>query len=284
MSLASALLKRLFVSQALSIPWNAVRFGRKRDPQHGKPYALLPNGQPAPLEFNISHQAGLVALVGCKTKEIELGVDIVCVNERNDYRVIDTDGFEGWVNIYEDIFSQEESADMKFKADGFQLLDGTEVKPEYLAIDDWACSRRNQQLTATLPSGEKRTFSSDLLIDAKLRRFYTFWCYKEAYIKLDGEALLASWLKELEFRNVRAPRQGTVARCSTAGCWGERVGDAEVWFKNKRLEDVRIEIQAFEDEYMVSVAAKPSDLLPVVLTGFETLHLENDIMDHARMN
>jgi len=217
MSLASALLKRLFISKALNISWKDVRFGRKRDPKHGKPCALLPNGMPAPIEFNISHQAGLVALVGCKTAAVELGVDIVCANERNDYRVIDTDGFDAWVDIYESIFSQEESWDMKFNIDAFQLLDGTEVRPEQLARDDWSCGRRNQELTATLASGEKRTFSSDLPIDAKLRRFYTFWCYKEAYIKLDGEALLAEWIKECEFRGVKAPKQGTVARCSTEG-------------------------------------------------------------------
>jgi 4'-phosphopantetheinyl transferase len=282
MSLASALLKRLFISKALNIPWEDVRFGRKRDPKHGKPCALLPDGTPAPIEFNVSHQAGLVALVGCKTDEIELGVDIVCVNERNDFRVIDKDGFDGWVDMYEGIFSQEESWDMKYNADVFKLFDGTEVQPEELGQDDRCCCRKNRELTATLASGEKRLFSSDLLIDAKLRRFYTFWCYKEAYIKLDGEALLAEWIKELQFRNVRAPRPGTVARCSTLGSWGERVGDAEVWLKKKRLEDVRMEIQAFEEDYMLSAAARPRELLPDALTGFQALHMENDIMDYAR--
>jgi len=60
------------------------------------------------------------------------------------------------------------------------------------------------------------------------------------------------------------------------------VSDAEVWLKKQRLEDVRIEIRAFEENYMLSVAARPKELLPEVLTGFETLHLENDIMDYAR--
>ena len=83
MSLASALLKRLFVHHALGIPWKDIKFGRKRDPKHGKPVALLPLPQhgPASVEFNISHQAGLVALVGCRTDELnaELGVDIIKV-------------------------------------------------------------------------------------------------------------------------------------------------------------------------------------------------------------
>jgi 4'-phosphopantetheinyl transferase len=91
MSLGSALLKRLFVHQTLDVPWKDIKFGRKRDPKHGKPCALLapttphPSPLPAPIEFNVSHQAGLVALVGCKADilDAELGVDIVCVNERN---------------------------------------------------------------------------------------------------------------------------------------------------------------------------------------------------------
>ncbi|PSN72174.1 4'-phosphopantetheinyl transferase, partial [Corynespora cassiicola Philippines] len=281
MSLASALLKRLFVSKTLGIPWKDVRYSRRRDPQHGKPCALLPDGKPAPIEFNVSHQAGLVALVGCRTDQVELGVDIVCVNERNDYRLIDQEGFDGWVDVYQEIFSQEESWDMKYNVDPFKLLDGTEVTSEMLGRDDRCCVR-DKVLTATLPDGSKRKFSSDLLIDAKLRRFYTYWCFKEAYIKLDGEALLAKWIKELEFKGVRAPTPGTVARCSTHGTWGEKVSDTEVWLKQKRLEDVRIEIQSFEEDFMISVAAKPSQLLPESLTGFTSLHLDSEVMDFAR--
>ncbi len=42
-------------------------------------------------------------------------------------------------------------------------------------------------------------------VQAKLRRFYTYWSLKEAYIKMVGEGLLASWLLELEFEDVVAP-------------------------------------------------------------------------------
>lgn len=318
MSLASALLKRLFVHKTLGIPWKDITFGRKRDPKHGKPCALLPptspesSPMPAPIEFNISHQAGLVALVGCKSDELdaELGVDIVCVNERNDFRIIDDEGFDGWVEMYSELFSQEESFDMKYNADAFPLLDGTMVQPSMLqARRHDRCTRRHQPLRVSLPSGEERKFDSDLLIDAKLRRFYTFWCFKEAYIKLDGEALLAKWIPRLEFKNVRAPRPGTVARCSTHGTWGERMGDAEVWFtkstgndgpvgvaelslksgESRRLDDTRVEIQAFEENFMIGVAAKMRSShsqgggqLPEVLTRFTSLHLEEDVMAIVR--
>jgi 4'-phosphopantetheinyl transferase len=287
MSLASALLKRLFLVKTLGIPWQDVRFSRKRDPKHGKPCALLLDGTPAPVEFNVSHQAGLVAIVGCKCEQggaksdVELGVDIVCVNERNDYRLIDQDGFDGWIDVYQEIYSDEESWDMKYNVDPFPLLDGTMVTSDMLGRYD-RCCRRDQNLVATLPAGEQRRFSSDLLIDAKLRRFYTYWCYKEAYIKMDGEALLANWIRELEFKSVRAPKPGTMARCSTHGTWGERVGDVEVWFKRRKLNDTRMEIQAFEENFMISVAAKTDKALPDALTGFTSLHLEHDIMDFVR--
>ncbi|KAF2205939.1 4'-phosphopantetheinyl transferase [Delitschia confertaspora ATCC 74209] len=284
MALASALLKRLFVLKTLGIPWHTIQFGRKRDPKYGKPCALLPDGSIAPIEFNVSHQAGLVALVGCSTADIELGVDIVCVNERNDYRLIDQEGFDGWVDVYQEIFSPEESWDMKYNTDPFKLLDGTVVSHDELGRND-RCCLRNQELVATLKSGEKRKFSSDLLVGAKLRRFYTFWCYKEAYIKLDGEALLAKWIKELEFKNVRAPTPGTPARCSTHGVWGERVTDVEVWLHGKRVHDLEMEIVAFEEDFMLGIAAKSENATQINrLPGFELLHLEEDILGPASVS
>jgi 4'-phosphopantetheinyl transferase len=291
MSLASALLKRLFVHKTLGIPWKDITFGRKRNPKHGKPCALLPpplHG-PAPCEFNVSHQAGLVALVGCKTEELdaELGVDIVCVNERNEGKMIEEEGFEAWIDMYAEIFSHEETFDMKYNVSPFPLLDGTIVTSEMLGRHDRCCSK-GEELSVTLPDSSVRKFSSDLLIDAKLRRFYTFWCYKEAYIKLDGEALLAAWIPELEFKHVRAPIPGTPARCSTHGVWGERVSDAEVWFKHVHMSGCRVEIQAFEEDFMIGVTAKERTWgsgdagLPEVLTDFRGLHLEEDVMRVAR--
>lgn len=291
MSLASALLKRLFVHTTLGIPWKHITFGRKRNPKHGKPCALLPpplHG-PAPCEFNVSHQAGLVALVGCKTEELdaELGVDIVCVNERNEGKMIDDEGFEAWVDMYSEIFSHEETFDIKYNISPFPLLDGTIVTPEMVGRHDRCCSK-DMELSIILPDGSKRNFSSDLLINAKLRRFYTFWCYKEAYIKMDGEALLATWIPELEFKHVRAPVPGTPLRCSTHGVWGERVSDAEAWLKHTQLNQCRVEIQAFEENFMIGVAARErrwdseGAKLPPVLTEFRGLHVEEDVMQVAR--
>jgi len=287
MSLASALLKRLFVSRALGIPWSQVKIARKGDPTHGKPSALLPDGSFAPIDFNVSHQAGLVALVGWKgdpnnfqdrQSPVQVGVDIVCVNERDDYRTINQEGFDGWVDVYEEVFGEEERWDMKYKVDQLTLLDGRTLAGDELDRND-RCVRRDLDLSVTLPSGKTENFSSDLLIDAKLRRFYTFFCYKEAYIKLAGEALLAPWLRQLQFQNVRSPRAGTVARCSTHGTWGEKVDDVDVLLHGKPVEDVRMTIQAFEESCMIATAVR--GLPDLEAPDFTKLHLEQDISSAA---
>lgn len=284
MSLASALLKRLFISRALEIPWHHVKIGRIGDPIHGKPCALMPDGSPAPLDFNVSHQAGLVALVGWKPEDVkspqdqvltQVGVDIVCVNERDDYRYIDQDGLDGWVDMYEEVFSAQELWDMKYKIDWVALLDGRILSGEELGRHD-RCIQRNIDVVISLPHGGTERFSSDILIDAKLRRFYTYFCYKEAYIKLTGEALLAPWLKNLEFQNVKSPKPGMVARCSTHGTWGEMVDDVEVLLHGKRVDNVRMSIQAYEEQFMIATALQgPWDL---DMPSFTKLSWEHDIL------
>lgn len=292
MSLGSALLKRLFVSRTCGLAWHDIQFARIGDPKHGKPCAVLPTGGFAPIDFNVSHQAGLVALVGWTGVQgdralsdskaggnVQVGIDIVCVNERDDYRTIDQEGFNGWVDIYEEVFSEEERWDMKYNVDEVTLLDGRTLTAEQLGRHD-RCVRRDIELSLTLPSGQQQTFNSDILIDAKLRRFYTFFCYKEAYIKLAGEALLAPWLKKLEFQNVRSPKAGTVARCSTHGTWSEKVEDVEVLLHGKRVEDVKMAIQAFEENFMIATAIQGNVELEV--PAFTKLNLEHDILASAR--
>lgn len=265
MSLASALLKRLYISRALDIPWKNVLITRKGDPKHGKPCAVLPKGCPFTFDFNVSHQNGLVSLIGWKgtpgssAAEVQVGTDIVCVNERDDYRTIDTEGFDAWIDIYTDIFSEQERWDMKFSLDRITLLNGLVVPASSLNRLD-RCIVRNKPLSVTLPTGETHHFSSDLIVEAKLRRFYSFFCYKEAFIKLSGEALLAPWLTDLEFQNVRSPLPGTQARCSTLGTWGERVDDVEVLLHGEKVEDVNMTLQAFEEDFMLATAVKGTEM------------------------
>ena len=298
MSLASALLKRVFISQTLGIKWEEVRLGRKGNEKHGKPCAIDSVGRPiAGIDFNVSHQNGLVALIGYNgqsnheftpsgmvygmisptTKdEVMVGVDIVCVNERDDYRTINEEGVDGWVDVYEYVFSAEERWSMKYDVDYITLYDGTILTRDDIGRLD-RCNLRHKDLSVTTPKGKKHNFSSESIIEAKLRRFYTFFCYKEAYIKLAGEALLAPWLKQLEFFSVRSPKPGVPARCSTLGTWGEQVEDVEVHMHGKQVHDVRMKIQAFEEDFMLSTAIQ-GNIQGVKVPAFQSLDLQRDIM------
>ena len=303
MSLASALLKRLFISQTLGIPWNEVRIARKGDPKHGKPCAVDRIGRPIDgIDFNISHQNGLVALIGWDGRHLHaytpggsvngilspaegpeqgvtVGVDIVCVNERDDYRTIDAEGLDGWVDIYDCIFSDEERWGMKYDVDYVTLLDGTHLTAHEIGRHD-RCIARNTDISVQNASGQLVKFNSEQLIEAKLRRFYAYFCYKEAYVKLSGEALLAPWISELEFFNVISPKPGVQARCSTHGTWGEMVNNVEVHLHGKELHNVHMNIQAFEEDFMIAVAMQ-GDVEMLKTPPFTTLELQTDVMEHA---
>lgn len=306
MSLASALLKRLFISKTLGIPWKEVNIGRKGDPKHGKPCAVDSANVPIDgIDFNISHQNGLVALIGfdgrnhgplrtfnnplgypspgaAVSDQVTVGVDIVCVNERDDYRTIEEEGLDGWVDIYDIIFSDEERWSMKYDVDYVTQLDGTHLTAEDLGRHD-RCIARNKDLLFRTPSGNQVSLNSEQLIEAKLRRFYTYFCYKEAFIKLSGEALLAPWIKCLEFFGVRSPKPGVQARCSTHGTWGEEVEDVEVHLHKKEVSDVKMKIQAFEEDFMISTAMQ-GDVEGLKVPGFTTLDLNGDVMNYAENN
>ena len=69
MSLASQLLKTLFIHRSAMLPWDQVTVSRTPKP-HGRPYWTPPESMDEidfGLEFNVSHQAGLVGIIGCKT-------------------------------------------------------------------------------------------------------------------------------------------------------------------------------------------------------------------------
>ena len=302
MSLASALLKRLFISQTCSMKWKDVRIARKGNEKHGKPCAVDAVGRPIPgIDFNVSHQGGLVALIGyngrqnndftpsgmvygyisptTEADDVMVGVDIVCVNERDDYRSIENDGLDNWVDIYEYVFSGEERWSMKYDVDYITLHDGTVLKHDDIGRHD-RCIARNRDIKLNTPSGRDVCFSSDCIVDAKLRRFYTYFCYKEAYIKLAGEALLAPWLKQLEFFNVRSPKPGQPARCSTHGTWGEEVDDVEVHMHGNPVSDVRMKIQAFEENFMLSTAIQ-GEIYGLKVPAFKKLDLASDVLAFA---
>ena len=168
---------------------------------------------------------------------------------------------------------------MKYDVDYVTLLDGTTLEGGEIGRHD-RCISRNKDISLTRPDGNEVSFSSEQIIEAKLRRFYTYFCYKEAYIKLSGEALLAPWLKELEFANVRSPQPGTQARCSTHGTWGERVDDVEVSLHGKPVGDVKMQIQAFEENFMLSAAIQ-GEIKGLKIPNFVSVDLHNDVLSQA---
>ncbi|KZF21519.1 4'-phosphopantetheinyl transferase [Xylona heveae TC161] len=370
MSLGSHLLKYSAISTVCGTSWSDISIGRD---EFGKPiYVTSPlphnastlpsslnstssNPVPSarPIQFNVSHQAGLVALVGIPSSSVRVGIDIVCVDERDDYKSIQRrGGMAEWVSMYDEVFSAGEISDMKRCACGVDLdLDlasedstgtgtapgtvpetQTHVSADELApvIQDGARPLRpNTEVTLRLHSGRIVTFNANLIIDAQLRLFYAHWCLKEAYIKMTGEALLAGWLKELEFRNVRPPKPagpraieaqlvglgGIQAQSVGLGGslgqphgqsqsqpndrnlglghdqpkghadprWGTTVTDFDTVFRGQKVPNLRIDLTAFEQQYMIATAvleAGPSedfqggdDKFP----DFKDINLERDV-------
>lgn len=115
-------------------------------------------------------------------------------------------------------------------------------------------------------------------VDMRLRYFYALWCLREAYVKMSGEALLADWLKALEFRDFRPPVPAVGVGGDGELVPGEVVGGIEVWRDGKRQEDVRMELRAFGRGYMVGVATRsgrPADVFDLELGGFQVVELED---------
>ncbi|KAI9836297.1 MAG: hypothetical protein M1837_003425 [Sclerophora amabilis] len=248
MSLGSALVKYHAVHLTTSLPYTSIVISR--DPTTQKPVYHSPLPSSPSLTFNVSHQAGLVALIGSAGPPCRnVGIDIVCVNERNDLERLASSesgkvgGIDDWVDMHAEVFAPAEMQDMK----------------------TW---------TPPPPSPPRSSGDTRLLLEQRLRRFYAFWALKEAYIKLKGEALLAPWLKEVEFRNVRVPSPVDGGEGSAASNRGTDVllhtsRDVEVWFRGKLVTDVKMELKAFESNYMIATAVQ----------AFERV-LEKDGKDH----
>lgn len=199
---------------------------------------FTPSAQWTPkMEFNVSHHGTLVALVGCAGDKCKLGVDIVNIDWTKDYPSVLKNGFPKWARIFESVYSEREMTDII----GYQ-------------------------------TGEREQEAD---ICGKLRHFYAHWCLKEAYVKMNGEALVASWLQELEFRNVKAPLPSSkTPSTDCAGSWGEKYSDVEIWLRGVRVADVQLELQAYGEDYLIATAASNAR---DPLAAFEKLDLLRDV-------
>ncbi|KKA28507.1 hypothetical protein TD95_002882 [Thielaviopsis punctulata] len=242
LSLVSSLLKRLLISRYARVPWNdaiSLPDARKKPVFRSHPGAR-------PVAFNVSHQDGLVVLAAVcgytpagAAGLVEVGVDVVSPHER---RARDIAGLMahagGWaahIDIYAEIFAAGEVAYLKALA----------VPPA----------------VAASPEAEA---------DYRLRYFYALWCLREAYVKMDGQALTAPWINDLEFRAFVPPPPGDGA-----------VDGFDVRLHGLPERDARIELRSLGDRYMIGTAirtpARPLDAHEFVLGPYQTLDLEREL-------
>ncbi|KAI0863493.1 phosphopantetheinyl transferase [Xylaria cubensis] len=231
MALASHLLKHWVVSKYAGVPWWETKLSSDKN---GKPVFKDAAGR-QPVVFNVSHQAGLVALVaahgydaanGGDSSKVDIGTDIVCVSERQrrDHQMIRTEGWPKFVDMHADVFGRSEAAYLKT---------GLTALPAYAAL-------RTED--------ERR--------DYKLRAFYTLWCLREAYVKMTGEALLAEWLGDLIFQGFEPPEPGTAFAQSNDDDPKQIIRRHDVVFKGSRVEDANICIRSLGPDYMTCTAVR----------------------------
>ncbi|KAI2639186.1 phosphopantetheinyl transferase, partial [Xylaria nigripes] len=228
MALVSHLLKHWAVSKYCGVPWWETKLSADAN---GKPIFKDAAGR-QPVVFNVSHQAGLVALVavhdydGGDSSKVNVGVDVVCVTERQrrDHQMIRTEGWAKYVDMHADVFGHSEAAYLKT---------GLAALPAYAAL---------------------RT--EDARRDFKLRAFYTLWCLREAYVKMTGEALLAEWLGDLVFQAFEPPAPGVAFAQSANDAPAQVIRRLDVVFKGGKVDDANICIRALGPDYMTCTAVR----------------------------
>jgi 4'-phosphopantetheinyl transferase len=276
MSLGSALLKRAYIVKCTGLEWSRINLGRRLDDPLGKPcWIQADDGLQWPIiDFNVSHQRGIVVFVGACTRvergaikppEVEIAVDVVSPNERNDMAIIAGSNFADFVSTFEYVLSEEESFALTYSlpTDGsIQLLSGEEISNQSLGRFD-RTTECGQTFTMKLDQGRSASLPSEIIIEEKLRNFYATFSLKEAYTKLGGLGLTAPWIKQLEFMGTRAPQKGGVRRCNILGTWGEVIkGDKiEMRMHGELVHDVVREQQALEEDYIITTMLKPARAL-----------------------
>jgi 4'-phosphopantetheinyl transferase len=281
MSLASHLLKHLVITKYCNVPWSQSNISRDAN---GKP-CFIPCGamKPVDMDFNVSHQAGIVSLIASVgfDARVEVGTDVVCANERelHDYAHIEKQGFFDWVDMHGDVFAESELDYMKLSPVHVSL-GRPDISLSGFAKDALSrCQWRNANLDlkiSTLDGKESVVeVDSNIVVDKKLRRFYAMWCLREAYVKMTGEALLAPWLKDLEISNVQTPDAASYIQDSKSLVTGEVVKDFNIFFKGKKVTDVKMELSALGTDYMVAGSLKmPKSNSDLAMGPWQSLKLE----------
>jgi 4'-phosphopantetheinyl transferase len=291
MSLASHLLKHLVITKYCNVPWSKSTISRDAN---GKPCFIAEGAsKPVTMDFNVSHQAGIVSLIASVGFDIrvDVGTDVVCANERekHDYDHIEKQGFFDWIDMHGDVFAESELNHMKLSSVPLDL-GGPDFSISGFAKDALGrCQWRNAKINLKIRSadGKESTVQvdSNTVIDKKLRRFYAMWCLRESYVKMTGEALLAPWLKELEILDVQAPDAASDIQDSNSLVMGEVVRDFTILFKGRKVTNVEMELSALGPAYMVGGSVKiPKEIPDFSMGSWQQLALEEDILAVAERN
>ncbi|KAL2886868.1 L-aminoadipate-semialdehyde dehydrogenase-phosphopantetheinyl transferase [Ceratocystis lukuohia] len=232
LSLVSSLLKRLLISRYANVPWSEAH---AQPDSHQKPVYRCTATNSEPVAFNISHQDGLVVLAAVcgypRATEndplagiVEVGVDIVSTSERRSRDLAGLAASDAWdshVDVYAEIFAPAELRYLK-----------SLCTPPHIA-----------------PASSQEA-------DFRLRYFYALWCLREAYVKMDGQALTAPWITALEFRSFHPPVPGTGV-----------VDGFNVCLHGVPVHDARIELRSLGEDYMVATAIR-TPARPHAAAGF----------------
>lgn len=256
MSLASQLLKYYFVHQTTGASWNEIEIQRTPAPEKRPFYD-------ASVDFNVSHQAGITLLAGTRVPKPStfgqnsaprVGVDIACADEparrRSDRPPKTLADLATFVDVFAEVLSSTELETIK--------------KP-------LKTIRMAHQLGLT--KIDPNDHSEEILAGYGLRLFYSIWALKEAYLKMTGDGLIAPWIKELEFSNVIPPvpalrdsyqaepaTQPAFTIAPSVHSWGPPYSDVKVTLKGKSIDHVRLQLVAFENDFIIATAASGSNV------------------------
>lgn len=286
MSLASALLKRLFIHKTARVPWSDIQISRTPKP-HSRPYWLPPSDWEGKdfkgLEFNVSHQAGIVVLVGCKTPSYPRDARIDDQSDINirSPAVINPDPTA--VLEAESEIEEDEPEDVRIGVD----VACTKEPPRtpdlstQAKLEEWVdvfgemfSSREQDDMKHTAVLGLDNMNEPE----QKARRFYTYWALKEAYIKMVGEGLLAPWLRELEFRDVPVPERGDSSNGSWVLMSSEDTRRLGILFRNKNIaHSMQTTLEAFEETFLVATMTRGVMDQPTDGPRWERIDLFGDV-------